>query len=272
MKSIDYYQLMLRQIELLEQRIKKLQDLVDRAAEGSLTCELRGDQYRYIYYFKRGSAWKRRILKESDRALVVELAKKHWNKQKIVQFKRELTAAKAYVDSYDTAPGKIREDSEGFKQLWAQIHALTEYEQWGSEPYEDSRDFYPEQLKHPTGKGDERVRSKSEVLIARALQAHGIQYHYEQVVQVGYKTYRPDFIIRHPKTGVLIIWEHFGMMDDRSYAHNAAEKIRNYMVNGYSQTKNLITTFEDRDHPLDISTIETIINRLLLDDPVMLDQ
>ncbi len=236
---------------------------------GAIICEKRGDNYRYVYKYTRKKKIIRKVLHEAaDLSLMKKLVKKYQLQQKLFELKRSLAAAQAYAETYESFTERDRQNQEGFAILVAQIFPKSDYEAWGSAPYDDSRDFYPEQLIHPTGKGDEKVRSKSEVLIARALQAHGIQYHYEEVTQVGYTTYRPDFTIRHPVTGVIIIWEHFGMMDKDNYACSAADKIRTYMRNGYNQTTNFITTFEDKAHPLDIDTIEDAINRLLLNDPV----
>lgn len=267
-KSIEYYDLMLKTIEFLEDKLPKIQTRLKHAEAGFIVCEQQNGKYTYSHKFKQGSKWKKRRLNSNDKQLIEDLAQKHWDRRQAWKLKRALDSAKAYVETYKSYKVGPSEDSEGFVLLWAELHGMSDYEAWGSAPYNDSRDFHPEQLIHPTGKGDEKVRSKSEVLIARALQAHGIQYHYEEVTQVGYNTYRPDFTIRHPVTGVIIIWEHFGMMDKDNYAWSAADKIRNYMKSGYSQTTNFITTFEDKAHPLDIDTIEDAINRLLLNDPV----
>lgn len=260
---------MLREIETLTRQVQTLENALNGTALGAIICEKRGDTYRYVHKYTLNKKLVRKVLHETtDLNLIKKLIKKYQIQQKLFELRRSLAAAQAYQEAYESFTERERQNPEGFAVLVAHIFPLTDYEAWGSAPYNDSRDFHSEQLVHPTGKGDEKVRSKSEVLIARALQAHGIQYHYEEVTQVGYNTYRPDFTIRHPVTGVIIIWEHFGMMDKDNYAWSAADKIRNYMKSGYSQTTNFITTFEDKAHPLDIDTIEDAINRLLLNDPV----
>lgn len=268
---IFYYEAILQEIDRLTGLVEKVQSKLDQAVTGAIICETRGQGFRYIHSYSRAGKRKRKILKDSDKKLMKELVEKYQNQQILRKLKRELDAAQAYKEKYESSSGRARQNPAGFSALLNEFFPTSDLEEWGSAPYRDSRDFYPEQLKYKTGKGDERVRSKSELLIAQALQAHGIQYHYEEMTEVGYHTYRIDFTIRHPVTGEYIIWEHFGMMDNPKYARDTADKIRTYMINGYSPTTNLIMTFEDKDHPLQISVIEEIINRMLLNDPVLVE-
>jgi len=60
-------------------------------------------------------------------------------------------------------------------------------------------------------------RYKSEVFIDMALFTNNIPFRYECALELGHSTLYPDFTIRHPKTGEICYWEHFGLMDDPSY-------------------------------------------------------
>ena len=103
------------------------------------------------------------------------------------------------------------------------------------------------------------VRSKSEAHIAWALYNHHIPYRYECDLQTEATTYYPDFTIRHPKTGELYIWEHFGMMDNPTYYQTAFGKMETYNKLGYVLSVNFIATFETSSHPLDFELVEAII-------------
>ncbi len=71
----------------------------------------------------------------------------------------------------------------------------------------------------------ERVRSKSEKIIADYLYHNGIEYKYEKPLFLkGYGTVYPDFTIWSPGLGREIYWEHFGKMDDVEYAEKALKK------------------------------------------------
>lgn len=265
-KKMDYYAALLLEIELLESQMKSLQEKIDMAYDGFVVCQRYRDKYYYYRKYKAGGRWKRSKLTEEDDDLLFELVQKRENKKKLKQIGKKLEAARAYVKVYENSGENKMQDSPGMKQLLNLLYEPDplDFRAWGAAPYCGHSDFHPEQLLYRTGKGDERVRSKSEELIARALRAHGIEYHYEEETQIGYWTVYPDFTIRHPQTGEVIIWEHHGMMDDAQYARRTADKLRNYMLNGYSQTTNLITTFEDRQHPLSIDEVNRIIEEKLL--------
>ena len=133
-----------------------------------------------------------------------------------------------------------------------------EYE-WKSENHHRNG-YRPELLKYQTSKGV-MVRSKSEKIIADKLELYGIPYRYEAELIINGNRYYPDFMILLPD-GRILIWEHFGMMDDIDYASRAWRKIENYRRAGYVQHTNLICTYES-----DIENgkvIDEIIRRFVL--------
>lgn len=54
------------------------------------------------------------------------------------------------------------------------------------------------------------------------------------------------------------------MMDVPSYAQNAIQKISLYTSHGYIPGINLITTFETKEHPLDIRYVEALISHYFM--------
>ncbi|MEJ5365820.1 MAG: hypothetical protein WHS86_12005 [Desulfosoma sp.] len=74
-----------------------------------------------------------------------------------------------------------------------------------------------EALVHRTRRGD-LVRSKSEVIIADLLYSKNIPYRYEQPLWDAAGNVRyPDFTIEDAETGLVIYWEHLGMLFDPDY-------------------------------------------------------
>jgi hypothetical protein len=70
---------------------------------------------------------------------------------------------------------------------------------------------------HRTARGDDLVRSKSEVIVADALHDLGLDYAYEQELKFpGEFPRRPDFTIARPG-GTPVYWEHLGMLDLAGY-------------------------------------------------------
>ena len=96
------------------------------------------------------------------------------------------------------------------------------------------------------------------------LYKNNIPFRYEDKLLLdGIEVY-PDFTVRHPVTGKITYWEHFGLMDDDVYRKNACSKIQLYCDNGIIPSVNLITTYETKQHPLDIDHVEAIIKEYFL--------
>ena len=127
--------------------------------------------------------------------------------------------------------------------------------------------FLPNAPVHTTIK-QERVRSKSEVLIADALARHGVPYRYEYPLilkgTAKSKTLYPDFMCLNVRTRQEFYWEHFGLMDSPEYAKNATGKLRLYTENGIFPGRNLIITMETQTEPLSTQTIDLTIKQYLV--------
>ena len=123
----------------------------------------------------------------------------------------------------------------------------------------------PEEDKAVRTARGERMRSKSEVIIANTLADLGIPYRYEQKLQLDRATtVHPDFTVLRLSDRKTIIWEHFGMMDDPTYCANALRKVQSYQRAGYIQGVNLIATFESATVPLDARAVKRLAKELLL--------
>jgi hypothetical protein len=142
-------------------------------------------------------------------------------------------------------------------------------EQWESVTYTPGY-FKPDAPVYITDRG-ERVRSKSEQLIANLLYRLGIPYRYEYPIEVvvnGHKrTWRPDFTILDIKNRRELYLEHFGMLDDPNdtdnYARNAFGKMKIYEENGMHEGNCMLYSFETSRAPLDIAYVEMKVRRAL---------
>ncbi len=88
------------------------------------------------------------------------------------------------------------------------------------------------------------VRSKSELTIANILEKNKIPYRYENPIGLGRLVRYPDFTIKRPHDGEIILWEHFGLMDKDDYQEKAIEKITLYAQNKFYPFSNIIYTYE----------------------------
>jgi hypothetical protein len=93
----------------------------------------------------------------------------------------------------------------------------------------------------------------------------GIPYRYEYPVHIkSYGTVYIDFVILDVKSRKEIYYEHFGKMDDPDYINRNLPKLQYYPHNNIILGKNFIATFECTKHPFDISTLELILQEILI--------
>ena len=141
------------------------------------------------------------------------------------------------------------------------------YQYYQGEKYLDKskRDYVKKiaQREYYTIKG-ERVRSKSEKIIADELFRKGIPYKYEMPVNVLDFRGReiiiyPDFTVLNKQTGKRWIIEHFGLMDSPEYYDKAMLKLDTYERNGYYLGVNLLIFHETDRAPLNIKVMQNYI-------------
>ena len=106
----------------------------------------------------------------------------------------------------------------------------------------------------------ERMRSKSEVIIAERLYANGIPYRYECPLKAGKRIIHPDFSILRLSDRKVIYHEHCGRMDNPVYVEDMVQRINDYNSEGILQGDRLFFSFETSDKPLDTRVIDNLIN------------
>lgn len=258
------YNKVLKERKRLEDKIEKTKEQLKYLPEGKLVLCFDG-RHKYKWFHSDGHT-KKYIMKK-NRALAEKLAYKRYLTEQLALLGREKAAAEAYLSKYQksnlTSNHKVDDLSE-YQNLLSRYFTPSnqELEFWMQEKY-DKNQQYQEQLIHRTAMGI-NVRSKSESFILNCLHMNNIPYRYEAALKLGNITYYPDFTIRHPKTGEIFYWEHFGMMDKRDYAKSAYSKLEVYHTHGIIPGANLIVTFETKDHPLSMEEVEQIVERYFL--------
>ena len=117
---------------------------------------------------------------------------------------------------------------------------------------------------------NERVRSKTEVIIANILNKFDLPYRYECPLTLELfpdvpKTIYPDFTILDIRRRKTVYLEHFGMMDDEEYMQNALNRISLYEKNGIFPGDCLILTHETRKNPINIPLLKATIHHYFFD-------
>ena len=205
-------------------------------------------------------------IKEKDIHLAQGLAQKDYDQRILRAIEKELECIRKYFTNYPER--NVEQVLEGLhKERQRFIHPIRETDEqyiqnWRNVAYEgkgfaeDAPEFY-------TSRG-ERVRSKSEWIIAELLEKEGIPYRYEYPVYLrGFGKVYPDFTVLNVRTRKEIYWEHMGMMDNPIYAEKAVNKIHTYEQNGMFQGEDLLVTYETSKSSLNQKVIMRMIQRYL---------
>ena len=110
----------------------------------------------------------------------------------------------------------------------------------------------------------ERVRSKSEQIIADRLTAKNIPYIYEKPLPVGNDIFHPDFTILRMSDRKELYLEHLGRLGEMGYATDAVNRINKYHRNGFVLGDNLFLTGETAEMPFDVRTLDKLIEQKFL--------
>lgn len=215
----------------------------------------------------------RTYLTKNDLELARALAQKTYDRKVLQVAEQELRAwqALARLMPDTTAEEVIKTLSPARQKLVTPIIPPDEEfrKQWEAVTYEPGW-FKDGTAVYITDRG-ERVRSKSEQLIANLLFRLGIPYRYEYPIEVivngRRKIWRPDFTILDVRNRKELYLEHFGKLDDQeesdNYARNAFGKMKVYEENGMFEGGCMIYSFETGKAPLDINYLERKLRRVL---------
>ncbi len=218
--------------------------------------------------FKQSIEAKKKLIyiKKDDQQLAYRLAQKSYDQkiQRLVD--RRLKQLDKLTEEY--------EDTE-IEEIYNKLHPIRKtlikpveipWEQrlaeWKSTPYV-GKEFAPGMPEIYSKKG-ERVRSKSEKILADTFYNLGIEYKYECPIKLkGYGVVYPDFTFLRKRDGKEIYWEHDGRMDDPEYAEKAIRKINTYIANGIFPGDNLVVSYESSGVVLNDRIVEKMIKKYL---------
>lgn len=258
--SIEEYANYLRnRIGLLEKKLALLPEnrLTISQSHGNLQfyCRTKGNN-------------KRCYLSKKNTDQISGLANKYYINKTLPILKKNLYAAEKFI-----ALHSAREERDVYSSMPQDLQILNNnlflykpkfIETWQKRPYVRNP-YKNESLIYDSARGD-KVRSKSEVIIANSFFKHELAYLVEFPFKLkqSNKTIYPDFTILNPNTLKEVYWEHFGMMDDPEYANAAVKRIQMLNDAGLMLGKNLICTFESSNTPLSSSLVESYIQEFLL--------
>ena len=254
-----------RKQNLLQIKKEKENSLL-RAPDGTLHVCSSGGRTQYYHRTNRNDCLEVYI-RDKDIQLAQRLAQKDYDKKVLKALDKEINAIDKFIANFPVVDAEQVYETlhKGRQELIKPIYETDEQfiEHWEHVNYQ-GKSFEVDSPEYYTAKG-ERVRSKSEVIIADALEREKIPYRYEWPITLsGLGRVHPDFTVLNIRTRKEFYWEHFGMMDDSDYVENAVFKISKYEQNGLYVGDKLIFTFETRKTPINQKQIKGIIQKYLM--------
>lgn len=247
----------------IQEKIQHVRQQLAGLPEGRLCCTRNGRNCKWYKNENHNFIY----IPKSDKELAKQLAVKEYYLCLLSDLTNEKNILDKCLKKYaggacSLASGLL--NKPGYRELLEEFFRPESEElfDWMEAPYEQNPK-YPEQLVHKTSFG-KNVRSKSEAMILMCLHLKRVPFRYECVLTLDDVTLFPDFTLRHPVSGEVYYWEHFGMMDDLTYSQKSFSKLQLYARHGIIPSINLITTYETKDKPLSMDIIDKTISHYFL--------
>lgn len=249
----------------LERIVKKAKRQLRDAPTGTLRMSKSHGNLQY--YRCTGEKKSGTYINKNDVELAKQLAQKSYNEKVLKLAEKRLMQIQKITKDYNENEIEAiyfeerlerQELIEPIEPTWKQ-----KVEEWKLKEYK-GKGFREDTPIILTEKG-ERVRSKSEKILADYFFRNGIEYKYECPLYLnGVGTVYPDFTFLSQKTGQEIYWEHSGRVDDPVYARNMVKKIQAYEKNEIFLGERLILTYETEQTVLNTGNIEQLAKRYLI--------
>lgn len=254
-----YYLPLEQQLSILESLISQAESALAKRPLGRLTVQQAHGNPQYIY---RPSPNTRQYIRKTNLLFVQSLAQKEYEESFLRAAERqrkELLKAEPRSASfmYHALAAPYEKLSPERKNLvtpyvlpdaeYLQAFLNTPYEHKGFD-----KDFPVIETEN-----GERVRSKSEKIIADRLRALGIPYLYEYPLilsRIG--KVHPDFTLLDIRERILVLLEHFGQMLDPGYVAWNMDKVESYIAAGFIPGNTFLFTFEGGSHVLNVSCLD----------------
>ncbi len=257
---------------ILKKEVCELERIVEQAGKqlqiapkGFLRIKKKRGGVEYYHKIEDVSTKNGRYLKKSEQSIAKGIVQRDYDAQILKMAEERLRAINRFIDIYDkTNLSKIYQKTNSYRRVLIDDAILPDEEyikQWQAVEYV-GKAFTDDSQEIITERG-ERVRSKSEKIIADKLYSLGIPYRYEYplVLQGNVKLY-PDFtILRMPERDEVYL-EHLGMMDDSNYVDAVMFKLNTYEKSGIYVGVNLFLTYETGKRPINTKTLDGLLKNL----------
>ncbi|MGN0251389.1 MAG: hypothetical protein ACI4EH_08555 [Oliverpabstia sp.] len=256
---------LLKEKNRLENIIQITKEQLQHAPEGYLRITTVNQKISY-YHCTKNNSRNGTYISRKNHTLIQQLAQKSYNQKVLQCAEKRLAQIEILVNDYDDheIENIFHKEHVERKKLIQPVEPIWEkrLQEWSEQTYQ-GKGFKEGDPAIYTDRG-ERVRSKSEKILADYFYRHGISYKYEHPLYLdGLGVVYPDFSFLSPVTGSEIYWEHNGKMDEPVYARSAVKKIQAYERSNILVGKQLIVTYETEQTPLNTKTIEKMVDTYL---------
>lgn len=253
-----------KRIETLKYVIRETERILRAAPDGKIHVSPGTNEGNYRYFVRTdGSDKTGTYLHKKEEKRIRGLCQKRYYEGLLKKSKYELNLLENLMKKYagDSLLSSYTSLSEGIKcqvnpvlmdnESYARVWLAQEYAGLGFDETDKSE--------HYTDKG-ERVRSKSEIIIANYLYHHNIPYLYERPITFkNGRTVYPDFTILDVYERREKYLEHLGKLGDMDYVMRNIQKINEYKENGIYLGVNLFITHESASMPVSVKDIENVL-------------
>ncbi len=256
--------------DMLLQEQKRLEGILTKvraksaiAAEGKLRISVDEGKVRYYHCVQDGDGT---YIPRENLTLPRELAQKNYDDMVVKKAESSLRLIKKCIDQYsdDEIEKVYKSMHQARKALVTPVELTAEQmeEKWFAEEYKGKE--FQEGTPVILSERGERVRSKSEKILADFFYRNNVLYKYEKPLYLnGYGTIYPDFTFFSKKLKQEIYWEHEGMMDVSEYARTAVKKLNCYQLNGIFPGERLIVTYETEQDVLSTKIMAKLLDKIL---------
>jgi len=192
-------------------------------------------------------------------ALIKQLCRKKYLLIRKVQIETNISATSPEELDTRTPQELIASLPKAYRTVPVSYFYHPSIEEWLTKPWRKN-ELYPESAIYEHN--DINFRAMAERIIAEQLDKYGLLYRYDPVYNLGNEQVSPDFLVKNPWNAKTVIWEHFGLLNSDKYAKSMNRKMGIYTELGYTQSKNLIATYQY--HIEKVERIQELIEQVIL--------
>lgn len=253
---------LMKEVKKLKIIEKQVRERLKKAPKGFLRISNSHTRPEYYHKCDGVSSKNGRYIRKGEIELARGLAQRDYDIQLLERAGNRLDVINKFLNEYGkTDLGKIYAKTNKYRRELISPLVLSDEEyvrQWLAVEYprmgfgDDAPEFISER--------GERVRSKSEKIIADKLYSLGIPYRYEYPITLeGNIRKCPDFtVLRMPEREEVYL-EHLGMLDKTDYLEDAIYKWNLYEKNGIYLGVNLFITHETSRYPLNTRVLDGML-------------